>query len=177
MEDTTTSVIAIIIAAILMLLVPLVIIADRNDDLAVLSVQTLTAEFVDQIIKTGKLTENEYQSYLNSLSTTGNTYEVDIEIKILDDNTSKRQTMQTNNVGENSYYSIYSTQIEEKLFETGNDEGFIILKEGDIVSVVARNSSKTLSQSLKNIYYTIKDEDLHIIVGAGTGTVSKNGIT
>ena len=35
MEDTPTSVIAIIIAAILMLLVPLVIIADRNDDLAV----------------------------------------------------------------------------------------------------------------------------------------------
>ena len=165
MEDTTTSVIAIIIAAILMLLVPLVIIADRNDDLAVLSVQTLTAEFVDQIIKTGKITENQYQAYLNSLSTTGNTYEVDIEIKILDDNTSKRQTMQTNNVGENSYYSIYSTQIEEKLLESDNDEGFIILKEGDIVS------------SLKNIYYTIKDEDLHIIVGAGTGTVSKNGIT
>ena len=61
MEDTPTSVIAIIIAAILMLLVPLVIIADRNDDLAVLSVQTLTAEFVDQIIKTGKITENQYQ--------------------------------------------------------------------------------------------------------------------
>lgn len=176
MEDTTTSVIAIILAAILMLLVPLVIIADRNDDLAVLSVQTLTAEFVDEIIKTGKLTEEEYQRFINSLSTTGNTYEINIEIKILDDNTAKRQTMLTGSVGENSYYSIYTTQIEDKLFSNENNKE-IILKEGDIVSVEARNNSKTLSQSLKNIYYAIKDEELHIIVGAGTGTVSKNGIT
>lgn len=176
MEDTTTSVIAVILSAILMLLVPLVIIADRNDDLAVLSVQTLTAEFVDEIIKTGKLTEEEYQRFINSLSTTGNTYEINIEIKILDDNTAKRQTMLTGSVGENSYYSIYTTQIEDKLFSNENNKE-IILKEGDIVSVEARNNSKTLSQSLKNIYYTIKDEELHIIVGAGTGTVSKNGIT
>ena len=89
MEDTPVTVIGIIIAAIMMFLVPLVTIADRNDDIAQLVVQTETAEFVDKIIKTGKITDEDYQTYLLNLASSGNTYQVDIEIKILDENTSK----------------------------------------------------------------------------------------
>ena len=53
MEDTTLSITGIIIAAIIMFIVPLVMIADRNDDISQLLVETYTAEFVDDIIKTG----------------------------------------------------------------------------------------------------------------------------
>ena len=52
-----------------------------------------------------------------------------------------------------------------------------MLKEGDIVFVTAKNSSKTLSQSIKNIYYKIKGEYLHIIVATGSGTIVVNGAT
>ena len=51
------------------------------------------------------------------------------------------------------------------------------LKEGDVISVTAKNSSKTLSQTLKNIYYTISGDDLHIISASGTGTIAINGAT
>ena len=71
------------------------------------------------------------------------------------------------------YYSIFTSQIEEK-FKT-NDK--IILKEGDVVSVVAKNSSKTVSQTLKSFYYTVKGEDLHIISSTSTATVAVNGTT
>ena len=40
MEDTTVSIIGIIIASILMFIVPLFTIADRNDDISKLTVQT-----------------------------------------------------------------------------------------------------------------------------------------
>ena len=162
MEDSTISIIGIIIASILMFLVPLIIIADRNDDIAQLTVKTMTAEYVDNIIKTGKITDEGYQKYIMGLETSGNTYIIDIEVKILDENTSKKTTNDTGEIGENSYYSIYTTQIEEKLTEADqkddgklNGTGKIILKEGDIISVTTKNSSKTLSQTLKSVYYSI----------------------
>lgn len=180
MEDTTISVIGIIIASILMFLVPLTLIADRSDDISQLTVQTLTAEFVDNVIKTGKITSSEYQTFLNRLYLSGNTYEVDMEIKILDENTSKNLTDLSGEIGNNSFYSIYTTQIEDKLAESDNESngqntGKLILKEGDMISVVTKNSSKTLSQTLKSIYYTISGEDLHIIVSTSSGTIAVNG--
>lgn len=182
MEDSTVSIIGMIIATILMLIVPLILIADRGDDISQLTVQTLTAQFVDNVIKQGKITNEDYQSYLASLQSSGNTYDISIEIKILDKNTAQRETNNSLNttVGQNSYYSIFTTQIQERLSATetaGNlsKTGQIILKEGDIISVTTKNSSKTLSQTLKNIYYTIRGEDLHIIASTSTGTVAVNG--
>lgn len=180
MEDSTLSIVGIIIASILMFIVPLILIADRGDDISQLTVETLTAQFVDNIIKQGKITNEDYQSYLASLQSSGNTYDVSIEIKILDKNTAQRETNLTSAVGQNSYYSIFTTQIQERLASTDSDEnlsatGQIILKEGDIISVTTKNSSKTLSQTLKNVYYTIKGEDLHIIASTSTGTVAVNG--
>lgn len=185
MEDSTISIVGIIIASILMFIVPLILIADRGDDISQLTTQTLTAQFVDNIIKQGKITNEDYQSFLTSLQSSGNTYDVSIEIKILDENTAQRDTISTGQgkVGQNSYYSIFTTQIEEQLESTDaegnrndlNKTGQIILKEGDIISVTAKNSSKTLSQTLKNIYYTIRGEDLHIIASTSTGTIAVNG--
>ena len=180
MEDSTISIVGIIIAVILMFIVPLILIADRGDDISQLTVQTLTAQFVDNIVKQGKITNDDYERYLSSLQSSGNTYDVSIEIKILDKNTAQRETNIDSQVGQNSYYSIFTTQIEERLSKTGassnlSTTGQIILKEGDISSVTTKNSSKTLSQTLKSIYYTIRGEDLHIIASTSTGTIAVNG--
>lgn len=173
MEETTVSIIGIIIASILMFIVPLVTIADRNDDISQLSVQTITAEFVDEVIRLGKITGEGYDEFITRLSTSGNTYDVEVEIKILDENPAKVETDRNNeSSGQSLYYSIYTSQIEKE-FETN---AAILLKEGDIISVVAKNNSKTLSQSLKSVYYTIAGEDLHIISSTCTGTVAVNGI-
>lgn len=179
MEDTTISIIGIIIASILMFIVPLVTIADRNDDIAQLTVETATAQFVDNVIKSGKITEKDYQDYILSLQSSGNTYQIDIELKILDENPAKRTIDATGNMGQNEYYSLYTSQIEDELQKSKNATGIgqIILKEGDEISVIAKNSSKTLSQTLKSIYYTISGEDLHIIAATSTGTIAINGAT
>ena len=157
MEDTTVSIIGIIVASILMFLVPLYTIADRNDDISQLTVQTETALFVDNIIRLGKITATDYQQYIAAINASGNTYDVEIELKILDTNLTKNTTINNpSQIGENVYYSLYTSQIEDKLVqdETENTgKGVILLKEGDRISVVAKNSSKTLSQSLKSFYY------------------------
>ena len=168
----------------MMFLVPLVTIADRNDDIAQLVVQTETAEFVDKIIKTGKITDEDYQTYLLNLASSGNTYQVDIEIKILDENTSKKTTDQNSKIGKNTYYSIYTSQIEEKLANDKNAHrdiqdynAKIVLKDGDVISVTAKNSSMTLSQTLKSFYYTIAGDDLYILSSTSSGTIAINGAT
>lgn len=178
MEDSTVSIIGIVIAAILMFMVPLVLMSDRNDDISQLTVETLTAEFVDNIIRLGKITTHDYETYMNRLGSSGNTYQIDMEVKILDENTAQRTTTGPT-TGNNSYYSIYTSQIEAMLQESDNQlggkNGRIILKEGDVISVTTKNNNKTLSQTLKGIYYSVTGADLHIIASTCSGTISVNG--
>lgn len=89
MEDTVMSIIAIIAAAVIMFLAPLILIADRSDDVAQLQVQTATSEFVNNVIKTGKITSDNYEEFISSLQSSGNTYDVNMEVKIFDETTSK----------------------------------------------------------------------------------------
>ena len=173
MEETTVSIIGIFIAAVIMYIVPLSLVADRSDDIAQLLVQTATAEFVDDVVKQGKITDDMYQDFCLEIATSGNAYDIDIELKILDENTAQR--------GENNtYYSIFTSQIEELIGISGNNtinnrEGKLILKQGDTISVTVRNSSKTLSQSIKSFYYNINSADVQIIAATASGTVAING--
>ena len=111
MSDTFITIIAIFLAAILMFIFPLMTLADRNDDITELAVQTLTTEFIDEIRKTGKLTEKQYNSFITSLAATGNAYDVEIEFQILDENPGKKDTQgNATIIGQNVYYSIYTDQ-------------------------------------------------------------------
>ena len=96
MEESTTDIIGIFAAVALMFLVPLVLLADRNDDISQLVVSNATAAFVDNIIKTGTMTAEDYIKYQDQLTQTGNVYDISIEIKVLD-----------KNYGINKVYSIY----------------------------------------------------------------------
>ena len=113
----------------------------------------------------------------------GNTYDIDIEVKILDETPSKMITdNDPQKIGNNTYYSLYTSQVEEKIRNSAkssnnNRVGKIILKQGDQITVTVRNNSKTLSQALRNIYYNIAGDDSSIISAASSGTVSINGAT
>ena len=147
MGDSIITIVAIFLAAILMFIFPLMSLSERSDDIAQLSVQTTTAEFVDNIRATGKLTLDDYDKFLNTLTATGNSFDVDIQIQKLDENPGVKVTQgQKDKIGENIYYSVYTSQIMDEL--NANNE--IKLKEGDIVSVTVKNTNKTISQLLRN---------------------------
>ena len=174
MGDSLITVVAIFLAAILMFIFPLMTLADRTDDISSLSVQTSTTEFVDGIRTTGKMTLEDYEEYLGELTSTGNTFDVEMLIQQLDENPGVKTTQaEATKIGENLYYNIYTTQIMNQLNSTGR----ITLKEGDIVTVTVKNTNQTISQMLRNFFYSITGNESSEIVGQHSGIVSVNGST
>lgn len=172
MSDTLISVIAIALAAVLMFVFPLITLSDRTDDVSQLTVDTATSEFVEDVRTTGKITSEKYNKFLENIHSTGNTYNVDMEVKVLDENPGKKTTQVTKNkIGENVYYSVYTSQIQDKLDQDGSYK----LKEGDIVTVNVKNANQTLSQQLKNFFYSVVGKDTYTIAASHGGIVTATG--
>lgn len=176
MGDSLTTIVAIFLAAILMFIFPLMSISERNDDIAQLAVQTATVEFVDDIRSTGKITEEKYNAFMQTLGATGNSYDVEMEVKVLDENPGKKTTWaQPDKIGENIYYSVYDSQIQSALFSEEGNGGYYPLKEGDVVSVSVKNTNTTISQMLRNFFYTVTGNSTYQVAATHTGMVMSNG--
>ena len=74
-------------------------------------------------------------------------------------------------IGENLYYNIYTSQVEEQL----NTSGKITLKEGDRIEVTVTNTNKTIAQTLKNFFYQLTGNDTYQIAAQHSGIVTVNG--
>lgn len=172
MGDSFVTIIAIFLAAILMFVFPLMSMSERTDDVSLLSVQTATTDFVDEVRNTGKLSLDSYNKYMQTLVSTGNSYEIDIKLQILDENPGIKTTQaDTTKIGENLYYNYYTSQVEEKLSNSGR----ITLKEGDRIAVSVKNTNKTISQILKNFFYNLSGNDTYQIFAQHAGIVTVNG--
>ena len=171
MNDTVMTVIAIFLAAILMFMFPLMSTADRSDDIAQQAVQTATTEFVDDIRTTGKITQDKYDSFLQTISSTGNSFDVEMQVEILDENANKKTTQASSKVGENYMYTEYTSQIANQM---NNNNGVYKLKEGDIVAVTVKNTNKTISQVLKNFMYRVTGNGNYNIAAQHSGIVNVN---
>lgn len=172
MSDTLVTVVAIGLAAILMFVFPLMTMSDRTDDVSQLTVDTATTEFVDEIRTTGKITQDKYSQFLETIGSTGNTYDVEMELQVLDENPGKKTTQTTRDkIGENVYYSVYTSQIKDKL----EKDGVYKVKEGDIVSVNVKNTNQTLSQQLKNFFYKVVGNNTYTIAASHGGIVTATG--
>ena len=167
-EGIAITIIAIFVAGVLMFVFPLIAMSDNVDDATKLTAQTATTDFVDNIRTTGKITEDDYNSYLQTLASTGNSYDVEIKVQVLDENYGKKvSTVQTTKIGENVYYPIYTTQVEAQLV----NDGVYALKEGDIVYVSAKNTNITFSQELKNFFYKVTGSNASSIEVEDSGMV------
>ena len=168
MGDTLITVVAIVLAATLMFVFPLMTMSNRADDVSQLSVQSLTTQFVDDVRTTGKITSEKYSKFVENIHSTGNTYDVEIEVKVRDENPGKKTTQaNSKKIGEDVYYSIYTTQIENTL----KNNNAYNLKEGDIVSVSVKNTNTTMSQQLSGGTST---QLTGTIAGEASGIVTAN---
>ena len=176
MNDTLVTVVAIFLVVALLIVVPLQVISQRTDTISQLDVDDLTSKFVDQIRSEGAVTKTNYYNFKQSLASTGNTYDVNMEFKILDENPGKKTTQtERDKIGENVYYSIYTSQIEDAL-ENSETEKYS-LHEGDFVSVTVRNTNLTIGQQIKNFAYKITGNDTYTISASKSGLVLANGAT
>lgn len=169
MSDSVMTVLAIFLAAILMFIFPLMSTADRSDDISQQIVQAETTEFVDKIRSTGKITNDNYEAFSQAVTSTGNSFEIEMQASILDENSNKKTTQASaQKVGENYSYTEYTSQILDKI----ENEGQYKLKAGDFVSVSVKNTNKTISQILKNFMYRVTGNDNYVIAGRHFGTVN-----
>ena len=174
MGDSLITIVAIFLAAVLMFVFPLMSMSERTDDVSQLAVQAATTEFVDKVRTTGKLTLEDYDKYVETISSTGNTFDVDIEIQQLDENPGVKTTQaEMTKIGENLYYNFYTSQVEAMLQENSK----ISLKEGDKIAVTATNTNQTISQILKNFFYKIAGNDTYQIAARHSGIVTAKGTT
>lgn len=176
MGDTLITIIAIALAAVLMFVFPLMTMSDRTDDVSQLTIETATTEFVDDIRTTGKLTLDKYSKFVENISSTGNTYDVEMEVKVLDENPGKKTTQaESTKIGENVYYSMFTSQILSSITGSNGESKTLALKEGDIFSANVKNTNQTLSQQLKNFFYSVTGNDTYTVAAEHAGIVTANG--
>lgn len=176
MGDTLITVVAIVLAAVLMFVFPLMTMSDRTDDVSKLAVETATTEFVDDVRTTGKLTMDKYSKFVETISSTGNSYEVEMELKVLDENPGKKTTqVESTRIGENVYYIMYTSQILDTINPSSGQTKTLALKEGDFFSASVKNTNTTLSQQLKNFFYSVTGNDTYTIAAEHAGIVTANG--
>ena len=176
MGDTLITVIAIALAAVLMFVFPLMTMSDRTDDVSQLTVETATTEFVDDVRTTGKLTMDKYSQFVQNISATGNSYDVELQLQVLDENPGKKTTQaEPTKIGENVYYTMYTSQILDTINPSSGVTKTLALKEGDIFSASVRNTNSTMSQQLKNFFYSVTGNDTYVIAAEHGGIVTANG--
>ena len=49
------------------------------------------------------------------------------------------------------------------------------MKEGDIISVSIKNTNKTLSQTIRGVFYSMSGNDVYSIMAQHSGVVTANG--
>ena len=173
MQNTTTTVIAICLATTLLFIAPLVALTERNDNVVQENVELLVNEFVTDVQNTGVITQAKYQSLENSLAATGNTYNVEIEVQHLDENPGKKTTqVNYTKIGENVYYSDYTTQVLEQL---QNNNKKMCLKQGDRIVVNVKNTNRTQAQTLKGSLLSFTNAGQYTISASSTGMINVNG--
>lgn len=165
MSDSLITIVAIFLAAILMFVFPLSAISEMNDNEALAMVQSYTTEFVNKIRSKGKITQEDYDAYIQQLHATGNSYDVQIEVQIADTNPGKKTENQQ--IGDTTYYTVYTSQIQSNLPYT--------LKEGDFVNVFVKNTNTTISQMIKSVLYSVTGDQSYVISAQASGAVVATG--
>lgn len=173
MGDSLMTVVAVFIAVILMFLFPMLSVSERTDDISQLAVDTAVTSFVDNAASIGMITLDDYDKLIQELNATGNTYDIELEVKVLDENVGKKTAWTSGEViGENVYYSVYTAQINGQLVSEGHA---YVMKEGDILSCEAKNTNETLSQTLRSVFYSISSNDAAQVAAQHSRMVTATG--
>lgn len=170
MSNTFITIIAVMVAAVLMFAVPLMFTADQNDNVTQTSVQALVSEFVNTAAKEGKITQNNYDNFVQELYATGNTYSVELEVQVLDDNPGKKgENIKV--IGENIYYSVFTNAILKEM----DNKGAYAMKQGDYIIAKVQNTNETMGTSLKNFLFSIVGRDTIAIQASSSALVTATG--
>lgn len=168
MSDTLMSIIGIFFAVILMFIFPTLEMANKNDEVTQTVVQVIVTDFVNKVANQGKITYFDYAELQQKLYATGNSYNIQIEVQILDDNPQRTQVSENSiSSGEVRYYSLYTNAIEEKL----NTNQEYKLKKDDHIVVTAKSTNITIGTQFKNMFYKLIGKDTYTIGASASAKI------
>lgn len=79
MEDILQRIFAIFVTALVFFILPIYIAYEKVDDISYALALKITTSFVEDVTSKGYLSRNMYNDYVNKLSTTNNTYDIELE--------------------------------------------------------------------------------------------------
>ena len=169
--DSVIFVAAVVIGVGLMVIYPLMSIAEKSDDVSQLAVETAVTETLEDVRSTGKLTLDKYDKLVQELAATGNAYEVNLQVQVLDENPGVKTTQaETTKIGENVYYTMEDYQVKEAL-----NKGTLGLKEGDILTITVNKTSTSIAEKIQQSVFHLTGSDSNSTTK--TVMVTTNGTT
>ena len=111
-------------------------------------------------------------------SATGNNFDIQIELQLLDDNPERKTVITNKNTkGETLYYSIYTENITAKILDEikNNENGEYNLKKDDYIVVTVKNTNVTIGTQFKNMFYQIVGKDAYTIGASSAALVTSSG--
>ena len=175
MSDTLMSVIGIFLAIIIMFVFPLMELAGKGDEVSQTVVEVAVADFVNTVATTGQITWSDYNELVQKLYSTGNSFDIQIEAQILDDNPRRATTTASSDVlGEYRYYSVYTNTILSELEKSENSK--YQLKNDDYIIVSVKNTNTTMGTQLKNLLYNLIGKDTYTIGTSSSALVLNTGM-
>lgn len=175
MSDTLMSIIGIFLAIVIMFVFPLMELAGKGDEVSQTVVEVAVSDFVNTVATTGQITWSDYNKLLQKLYSTGNSFDIQIEAQILDDNPRRATTTASSNVlGEYKYYSVYTNTILSELEKSENSK--YQLKNDDYIIVSVKNTNTTVGTQLKNLLYNLIGKDTYTIGTSSSALVLNTGM-
>jgi len=177
MESTLMTIVGLFLVATLMFIVPLMAVSERNNDIAQATAQTAVADFVNNAANAGAIRPSEYEALVAELNSTGNTFEITIEVQHLDENFGKKNNTTSGNlVGENQRYSTFTTEILDYMYPDDIENTINYpLKKGDIVVVTVKNTNETLATQLRRFAYKVTGRGTYEIVASASAMAINDG--
>ncbi len=95
--DSLITAFVILLFAIIITVFPLLITANHLDSASQATLQTQMTNFVNQICDTGKITKEAYDQFEENINGP-NSYNIEIEVKVLDENPAREITEASGNI-------------------------------------------------------------------------------
>ena len=178
-DSVLMTIIGLFLAATVMFIIPLMSMAEKNDKIAQSVWDEAVSEFVDTVSNAGSIKPTDYEKLQDKLASTGNTYEIIIEIQHLDENPGKKATTTSGNlIGENVRYSTYTSEILDYMYPSGESIDSMIrnypLKKGDNIIVTVRNTNETLAQQLRKFVFRVTGQGTYELGSTDSSMVVNN---
>ena len=154
MEDSLITIFSIILAVLLMFIFPLMDTWERQDDISYMSVYAHVVEFVDSARNLGYITSDMDYSFLRSVYSTGNRYQITLE---------HRNFELVPGFESGVYVNTYTNSIINKLNTTGRYD----MEAGDYFYVSVKNTNKTQATQIQEVIYASTQETFKIGVPYG----------